>query len=417
MRINPFPAWRPVESAAPQVASVPYDVVDRAEAAAGAHSQPLCFLHVTRSEIDLPETTAPYDDAVYAKALSNFSALKQNGTLIQDRKPALYIYRQVREGHAQRGIVATCHVDDYAADRIKKHEKTRPDKEDDRCRHILELRAHTGLVFLTYRDEPSVDALVQGTEAQAPLYDFTASDGVRHTVWRVSESLGLAKAFDRVPCVYIADGHHRAAAAVRVAEHMRAANPRHTGQEDYNWFPVVLFPASQLKILPYNRCVRDLNGLTETAFLETVRRQFTLAANAGPVPTGTAVPTGTTVPTEKTHAAMFLGGRWFAMSWKPEPQADPVAALDVSVLQNNLLAPILGIADPRKDKRIEFIGGIRGTQELEQRVKTGRAAVAFSMAPTTVTQLMMIADAGQCMPPKSTWFEPKLSDGLLVHTF
>jgi len=405
MRINPFPAWQPSASAVAKVASVPYDVVDRAEAAALVQNQPLSFLHVTRSEIDLPETTPPYADLVYAKALSNFSALKQNGTLIQESAPALYIYRQVREGHAQRGIVAGCHVDDYAANRIKKHEKTRQDKEDDRCRHILELRAHTGLVFLTYRDEPSVDALVQATEAQTPLYDFTAADGVRHTVWRGSASLGLAKAFDRVPCVYIADGHHRAAAAFRVAERMRAANPRHTGQEDYNWFPAVLFPASQLKILPYNRCVRDLNGLTEAAFLEAVRRQFTLVGNGCPTPIGPA------------HAAMFLGGRWFEMSWIPDPKADPVAALDVSILQNNLLAPILGIADPRTDKRIEFVGGIRGTQELEQRVKSGRAAVAFSMAPTTVAQLLTIADAGQCMPPKSTWFEPKLRDGLLVHTF
>ncbi|MBU4211428.1 MAG: DUF1015 family protein [Verrucomicrobia bacterium] len=411
MRINPFPAWRPAAEAAAQVASVPYDVVDRAEAAALASNQPLSFLHVTRSEIDLPEATTPYDDAVYAAAHANFTALQKRGTLIRESAPALYIYRQVREGHAQRGIVAACHVDDYAADRIKKHEKTRPDKEDDRCRHILELRAHTGLVFLTYRDKSQVDALVQVTEAQAPLYDFTAADGVRHTVWRVSESPGLAKAFEGVPCVYIADGHHRAAAAFRVAERMRAANPRHTGQEDYNWFPAVLFPASQLKILPYNRCVRDLNGLTEAAFLKAVRRQFTLTANAGPVPTGTAAPPG------KMHAAMFLGRRWFAMSWTPDPKANPVAALDVSVLQNNLLAPILGIADPRTDKRIEFIGGIRGTPELEQRVKTGRSAAAFSMAPATVDQLMTIADAGQCMPPKSTWFEPKLRDGLLVHTF
>jgi uncharacterized protein (DUF1015 family) len=405
MRIIPFPALRPVESAASQVASVPYDVVDRAEAAELVRNQPLSFLHVTRSEIDLPEATPPYADLVYAKARSNFSALRQNGTLIQDRELLLYIYRQVREGHAQRGLVACCHTDDYAANLVKKHEKTRPDKEDDRCRHILELRAHTGLVFLTYRDEPSVDALVQVTETQSPLYDFTAADGVRHTVWRVSASRGLAETFKKVPCVYIADGHHRAAAAARVAERMRAANPDHNGAEDYNRFPAVLFPASQLKILPYNRCVRDLNGLTETAFLEAVRRKFTLTANAGAVPPG------------KTRAAMFIGGRWFALSWKTEPEADPVAALDVSVLQNNLLAPILGITDPRTDKRIEFVGGSRGTSELEQRVKTSRSAAAFSMAPTTVAQLMTIADAGQCMPPKSTWFEPKLRDGLLAHTF
>ncbi len=405
MRINPFPAWRPVESAANQVASVPYDVVDRAEAAALARNQPLNFLHVTRSEIDLPETIAPYDAAVYAAAKSRFKSMQEDGTLIQEKKPSFYIYRQVRESHAQRGIMATCHVDDYAANLIKKHEKTRQDKEDDRCRHIMELRAHTGLVFLTYRDESSVDALVKATEAQAPLYDLTAADGVRHTVWRVLNTAALARAFDRVPCVYIADGHHRAAAAARVAERMRAANRKHTGQEDYNWFPAVLFPASQLKILPYNRCVLDLNGMTADAFLQAVQRQFELVGNGCPDPIGPA------------HAAMFLGGRWFEMSWTPDPQADPIAALDVSVLQNKLLAPILGIADPRTDKRIEFVGGIRGTQELEQRVNAGRAAVAFSMAPTTVDQLMTIADAGQCMPPKSTWFEPKLRDGLLVHTF
>lgn len=405
MRINPFPAWRPVESAASQVASVPYDVVDRTEAAGLARNQPLSFLHVTRSEIDLPDTTTPYADGVYAKALSNFSALKQNGILVQDHAPALYIYRQIRESQAQRGIVAACHVDDYAMNRIKKHEKTRQDKEDDRCRHILELRAHTGLVFLTYRDDPAVDTLVQITETQAPLYDFTAEDGVRHTVWRVSTSPALAQTFERVPCAYIADGHHRAAAAFRVAERLRAANPNHNGQEDYNWFPAVLFPARQLKIMPYNRCIADLNGLSEAKFLQAVHRQFTVTENGSPTPLGPA------------HAAMFLGGRWLAISWTPDPGTNPVAALDVSVLQNKLLAPILGIADPRTDKRIEFVGGIRGTKELEERVKTGRSAVAFSMAPTTVDQLMTIADAGQCMPPKSTWFEPKLRDGLLVHTF
>ncbi|MDD5676652.1 MAG: DUF1015 family protein [Kiritimatiellae bacterium] len=404
MRINPFPAWRPAASAAAKVASVPYDVVDRTEAAALARNNPLSFLRVTRSEIELPESTSPYADEVYAQAREHFMALQQRGTLMREQGSALYIYRQIRQGHAQRGIVACCHADDYAANLIKKHEKTRPDKEDDRCRHILELRAHTGLVFLTYRDDPNVDSLVQAIEAQSPLYDFTADDGVQHTVWRAANSPALVKAFEAIPCVYIADGHHRAAAAARVAAKERA-NPAATGHEAYNWFPAVLFPASQLTILPYNRCVRDLNGRTETGFLSAVQQRFELLGNACPTPPGPG------------HVAMYLGQHWYQLSWKQDERLDPVAALDVSMLQNSLLASLLDITDPRTDKRIEFIGGIRGTAELEQRVNTGAAAVAFSMAPTTIDQLMKIADAGQCMPPKSTWFEPKLRDGLLVHTF
>lgn len=405
MRIQPFQAWRPTESAAPQVASVPYDVVDRAEAIALARNQPLSFLHVTRSEIDLPETTSAYADDVYAQAREHFMALQQRGTLMREREPSLYVYRQIWQGHVQRGIVACCHADDYAANLIKKHEKTRPDKEDDRYRHIIELRTHTGLVFLTYRDQPPVDSLVQAIEAQSPLYDFTAADGVQHTVWRAANSPALVKAFADIPCVYIADGHHRAAAAARVAAQERAGHPTATGRELYNWFPAVLFPASQLTILPYNRCVRDLNGRTEAEFLSALQQRFMLLGNACPT------------PSEPRHASMYLGGRWYQLSWKLDARLDPVAALDVSVLQDSLLASLLEIMDPRTDKRIEFIGGIRGTQELEQRVNSGAAAVAFSMFPVTVDQLMAVADAGQCMPPKSTWFEPKLRDGLLVHTF
>ncbi|MBI2438959.1 MAG: DUF1015 domain-containing protein [Lentisphaerae bacterium] len=405
MRIQPFKAWRPAAAVAAEVASVPYDVVDRAEAAAQVLGKPLSFLHVTRAEIDLPESMPPYADQVYAKARENFKTLQKRGTLVQESSPKLFVYRQEWQGHVQRGVAACCHVDDYTALRIKKHEKTLAHKEADRLRHILELRAHTGVVFLAYRDQPAVDALVQVVEAQPPLYDFTAADGVRHVIWRAGNSRKLVEAFKSAPGVYIADGHHRAAAAARVAEQLRAQEQMPTGQEEYNWFPVVLFPASQLKILPYNRCVRNLNGLTEAAFLEAVGRRFRLTANAGAIPPGPG------------QIAMFLGGRWLGMSWAPQENAAPVSALDVSILQDNLLAPILGISDPRTDKRIEFIGGIRGVAELERLVKAGQAAAAFSLAGVTISQLMTIADQGQCLPPKSTWFEPKLRDGVLVHTF
>lgn len=402
MRIQPFQAWRPVAAAAAEVASVPYDVVDRAEAARQVLGKPLSFLHVTRAEIDLSESISPYAEQVYAKALSNFEALRKQGTLVQESARAFFVYRQEWQGHVQHGIVACCRTEDYSAGLIKRHEKTRADKEDDRTRHILALRAHTGLVLMAYSDLPAVNALVQVAEAHAPLYDFAAEDGIRHAVWRLRESQRLMEAFEKAPAVYIADGHHRAAAAARVAEQLRAEVPARAGQEEYNSFPAVLFPASQLKILPYNRCVSDLNGLSEGAFLKAVGRQFALKAE---------------VPAGPKQIAMFLGGRWFGLSWAPDPKADAIAALDVSVLQDRLLSPILGIADPRTDKRLEFIGGIRGTVELEERVRSGRAAVAFSLFPVTVEQLMAVADQGQCLPPKSTWFEPKLRDGLLVHTF
>lgn len=405
MRIQPFQAWRPTVATAAKVASVPYDVVNRSEAAALIRDNPLSFLRVTRSEVELPESTSPYADEVYAKAREHFLSLQQRGALMRELEPALYLYRQVRQGRAQRGLVACCHVGDYEANLIKKHEKTRQDKEDDRCRHILAVRAHSGLVFLTYRDNAAVDSLTQAIEVQAPLYDFTAVDGVQHTVWRAANSPALVKAFEAVPCVYIADGHHRAAGAVRVAAKQRAEHPTSNGREAYNWFPAVLFPASQLTVLPYNRCVHDLNGLTESGFIAAIQQRFTLAGNANPTPPGPG------------HVAMYLGGNWYQLSWKSNPHLDPVSALDVSVLQNSVLASLLGITDPRTDKRIEFIGGVRGTDELEQRVKTGAAAVAFSMFPVTVDQLMAVADAGQCLPPKSTWFEPKLRDGLLTHTF
>ncbi len=404
MRIKPFAAVRPVAEKAAALAAVPYDVVDTAEARALAAGNPDSFLHVSRPEIDLPDSVDIHDDAVYAQGVRAFRDLQTRGVLLREAGERLYVYRQVMGTHSQTGVVACCQIDDYAADVIRKHEKTRKDKEDDRTRHCLELNANSGPVFLTYRDRAELDARVAQTQAGAPLYDFTAADGVRHTVWRVEgEAAPWVEAFRQVPLAYVADGHHRAAAAFRAGGQRRAANPAHTGEEEYNWFLAVLFPASQLRILPYNRCVADLNGLTPEAFLERVRARFQTRLAEGAEPSG---------PRE---VRMYLGGAWYRLAWEAF-EADPVGRLDVSVLQDWLLAPVLGVDDPRTSARISFVGGIRGTAELVRRVDSGRDAVAFSMYPTTVEQMMDIADAGQIMPPKSTWFEPKLRSGLLVHT-
>jgi len=404
MLIKPFAALRPAPEKAHALASVPYDVVDTAEARALADGNPDSFLHVSRPEIDLPDSIDIHDDAVYAQGVKALRDLQARGVLIREQGERLYVYRQIMGAHSQTGVVACCHIDDYAKDIIRKHEKTRKDKEDDRTRHCLELNANSGPVFLTYRDTAALDARVAAVQRGAPLYDFTADDGIRHTVWRVEgESRAWVEAFRQVPLAYVADGHHRAAAAFRSGQQHRAANPAHTGSEEYNWFLAVLFPATQLRILPYNRCVADLNGLTPAAFLEKVKAAFKTEK------AGSASPAG---PRE---VRMFLGGEWYKLSWD-EVTADPVSRLDVSVLQDRLLAPVLGIGDPRTNTRISFVGGIRGTGELAKRVESGRDAVAFSMYPVTVEQMMDIADAGQIMPPKSTWFEPKLRSGLLVHT-
>jgi uncharacterized protein (DUF1015 family) len=404
MRVRAFQAWRPPADLVSKVASLPYDVVDTAEARALSAGNPSSFFHVSRAEIDLPDGTDPQAAAVYAKAADNFAAFQKQGILAKDPAPGLYLYRLIRGEHAQRGIVGVCHVEDYENNVIRKHEKTRKIPEDDRTRHVTATNAHSGPVFLAYRDQPQISSRVTQIEQLPPLYDFVAPDKVRHTVWKIDPADALVIAFDRVPAAYIADGHHRAAAAARVARERRAANALHTGHEEYNWFLAVLFPASELQILPYNRCVKDLNGQSETSFLDVAAKSFEVApaAASGPVAPG--------------QISMYLGGKWLGLSWEPDPGADPVAALDVSVLQDRLLSPILGIDDPRNNPRIEFVGGIRGTNELKNRVNSGRAAVAFSMHPTTVEQLMAISDAGQTMPPKSTWFEPKLRDGLLVHT-
>ena len=404
MRIRAFQGLVPPPSLAPEVACVPYDVVDTAEAAALAAGRPHSLLHVDRAEIGLPAGADPHSDAVYARAGANFARLQRDGVLGRESGPCLYLYQQQMGAHIQCGLVAVCHVDDYDAGLIKKHEKTRKDKEDDRTRLIDTLGANTGPIFLTYRDEAAVTALTRAKLTEKPQHDFTAPDGICHTVWRIAGGEDFIRAFGRVPVTYIADGHHRAASAARVARLRRDRNPRHTGAEDYNWFLCVIFPASELKILPYNRHVLDLNGHTPGVLLEKVKAKFGLEENAAPAPTAIG------------RVSMYLGGQWHGLRCPAEAAADPVARLDVSVLQDKLLAPLLGIDDPRTSKRLDFIGGIRGPGELVKRVDT-QGGVAFSLYPVTIAQLMDIADAGQIMPPKSTWFEPKLRSGLFVHTF
>ncbi len=404
MKLLPFPALRPATATlARRIASLPYDVMDTAEARALAAGNPDSFLHVVRSEIDLPEETDPHDAAVYAKARENLDAMVRDGRLRTDRDPTLYLYRQTLGEHRQTAIVACCPIDDYAAGTILRHEKTRQDKEDDRTRHILATNANTGQVFLAYADVPAVDALVAAECAAKPCYDFAAEDGVGHCVWKVRNSAALVTAFEAVPRAYIADGHHRSAASFRAGTTRRSRNPAHTGREEYNGFMACLFPASQLRILPYNRLLLALNGLAPEAFLEEVRRRFKVTPADAPAPAG------------PRQCCLYVGGRWHRLDWTVDGSLSPAARLDVSVLQDRLLAPVLGIEDPRTDARIAFVGGVRGATELERRVDRGEAAAAFAMAPVSIGEVMAIADAGAVMPPKSTWFEPKLRSGLLVH--
>ena len=380
LRIKAFQGLRPAPELVEEVACVPYDVVDREESAALAAGRPHTLLHVDRAEIDLPPETDPYSPAVYARALESFLALQQHGALMRESEPCLYLYQQRMGNHVQTGVAAVCHIEDYENDIIKKHEKTRPDKEADRTRLIGAISADTGPVFLTYRDDARIDALVAGTQRGAPLYDFTAPDGVGHTVWRIAGGAALVELFKEVECSYVADGHHRTASAVSVGRERRAANPQHTGEEEYNWFLAVLFPANQLQILPYNRAVHDLNGHTKDSFLAAVGNAFTLRAG------------GSASPTLPGEIRMYLDGAWYDLAWKPARDSDPISQLDVSALQDLVLAPILGIDDPRTSKRIDFIGGIRGPGELTRLVDSGKAAVAFSMFPTTVEQLIAIAE-------------------------
>ncbi len=405
MRIRSYRALRPVPSLAQTIGSLPYDVVSTAEARVLAEGNPSSMLRVVRADLEFPDGTDPYSEPVYARAKANFDKLVADKHLERENEPALYLYRQQMGAHTQTGLAALCHVDDYDAGLIKKHEKTRRDKEDDRTKLTGLLAANPGPVFLTYRDQAEIDALVANLTTTPPFFDFTAPDGIRHIVWRVLEPRALVEAFGVVPAVYVADGHHRAASAARVARERRDANPAHTGEEDYNWFLTVLFPASQLRILPYNRLVADLGGLSEDDLLAK------LAA------IGQVSDTDAPAPDAPGSVSFYLGGTWRRLALAAPADSDPVSRLDVSLLQDQVLAPLLGIDDPRANKRIDFAGGIRGTKYLEDEVNAGRAAIAFSLYPVTIDQLMDIADAGQIMPPKSTWFEPKLRSGLFMHTF
>jgi uncharacterized protein (DUF1015 family) len=399
--IFPFAALRPTPSAAAAVAAVPYDVVNTEEARALAADNPLSFLHVSRAEIDLPPGSDPYADEAYERASENFRDLRARAPLVEEEAPAFYVYRLEMGGHVQTGIAACFSIDEYDNDLIKKHEKTRPDKEDDRTRHMLAIGAQTGPVFLTYAASAAIDAIVEQTTSGTTLFDFVAADGVRHTLWTadLSAHAAIVAGFDALSGLYIADGHHRAASAARAR---RALAGRGPGEHDR--VLAVAFPDNQMQILPYNRVVRDLHGMTETQFVEAVRRRATVTESSPAVTTG------------KGHAAMFVGGRWYGLELDASaPAGDAASALDVGVLQSTVLEPVLGIRDVRTDKRIDFVGGIRGTAELERLVDSGAWAVAFALHPVSVRDLMKIADAGGIMPPKSTWFEPKLRDGLLSH--
>jgi uncharacterized protein (DUF1015 family) len=404
--IRPFRALRPRAERAQAVASVPYDVVNTEEARALATGNPLSFLHVSRPEIDLPPGTDIHSDPVYRKAVENFEKLIAEAPLENEAEPSLYLYRLIMGQHQQIGVVAVCSIDEYDNNTIRKHERTRRDKEDDRTRHMIMLRAQTGPVFLTYRTRADIDAQVTAAIAADPLFDLTADDGIRHTIWRLTETEGLVNSFAAVPLLYIADGHHRAASASRARAELREQSFTHTGKEEYNYFLTVIFPDSQVQILAYNRVVRDLNGLSKPEFLDALKRHFSVTENASPA------------PEQRGQWSMYLDGQWYALQLAPDTTlpAGTVSALDVSVLQDRLLDPILGIKDVRTDKRIDFIGGLRGTQELERLVNEGKTAVAFSLYPTTVEELLMVSDANEIMPPKSTWFEPKLRDGLLIHS-
>jgi uncharacterized protein (DUF1015 family) len=400
--IHPFRALRPTPENAESVSSVPYDVVSTEEARELAHGNPLSFLHVSRSEIDLPPHADPYSNTVYARARANFDALRKTAPLVIEEQPTLYLYRLKMGSHEQTGVAGCFSVDEYEQDVIRKHERTRRDKEDDRTRHMIELRAQTGVVFLTYKSSGALDAIARRVTARPPLFDFRAADDVHHTIWvaNADETQQLVDAFAGVPALYIADGHHRAASAART----RAELSSRGEADEAGKFIAVAFPDKQVQILPYNRTVRDLAGRSPQQFLAKLRKQF-------------RVTDGPARPRHPGAVAIYLAGQWYTLDLTgAAPEDDSRASrLDVALLQHHVLEKLLRIGDVRTDKRIDFVGGARGTGALEHAVNSGRAAVAFSMFPVTVADLMAISDDGGIMPPKSTWFEPKLRDGLLIH--
>ena len=405
--IQPFAALRPASGRANDVVAPPYDVLSTEEARERASGRPWSFLHISKPEIDLPAGTNPYAPEVYAKGAENLRNMVQAGVLARDPAPCYYAYRIIMGSHSQTGLVAAASVADYDTNRIRKHEFTRPDKEDDRVRQIDALDAQTGPVLLAYPAAPEVDAILAAASSGTPDSDAEL-DGVRHTLWVIRDAAIQARitaAFNAMPALYIADGHHRSASASRIAAARRAANPGHSGAEPYNFFLSVIFPAHEMRIMDYNRVITDFNGLSAEAFLDRVGAAFSVEPAAAAVK-----------PERPGVFGLYLAGRWYRLAIRPELiPADPVGRLDVSLLQNNLIAPILGITDPRRDKRIDFVGGIRGLPELEKRVNSGEMALAFALHPTRMEDLMAVADANEVMPPKSTWFEPKLADGLASH--
>jgi uncharacterized protein (DUF1015 family) len=403
--IRPFAGLRPVAGRAADVLAPPYDVLNSAEARARAAGRPHSFLHISKPEIDLPEDIDPYDPAVYAKARENLDRMVAEGVLARDEAPRYYVYRLTWNEHRQTGLVAVASVADYDTNRIRKHEFTRPEKEDDRVRQIEALNAQTGPVLLAYRARPDVDAMIAQVTDQTPAVDVTADDGIRHEFWAMSDEASmdrLSGAFDAMDALYIADGHHRSASASRVSAARRAQGVQADSQD---YFLSVIFPHDQMKILDYNRVVTDLNGMSAEELLPRLAERFVVKAESGQVR-----------PRARGEYGMYLAGQWYRLSIHPEliPE-DPVARLDVSLLSDNLIEPLLGITDQRRDKRIDFVGGMRGLGELERRVDSGEMAVAFALYPTTMEDLMSVADANEVMPPKSTWFEPKLADGLVSH--
>ena len=407
--LRAFKGYRPTAELCSKVAALPYDVMSSAEAREMVKGDPYSFLHVDRAEIDLDPSVDIYSPEVYQKAADNLNKMITDGIYIHDEKPCMYIYRLTMDGRSQTGLVACASIDEYINNKIKKHELTREDKEQDRIRHVDTCNANTGPIFLTYRNRDDINALIAEETAKTPVYDFVSEDGVGHTVWVIddeSKISALQAAFAQVPALYIADGHHRNASAVKVGLKRRGEG-EYDKEAEFNFYLAVAFPDNQLKILDYNRVVKDLNGMSESEYLEKISKDFDVKPE-----------NGTFKPDSALTFGMYLGGKWYRLTAKDGSfnAADPVESLDVSILQNNLLAPVLGIGDPRTDDRIAFVGGIRGLGELVSLVDSGRAAVAFAMYPTSVEQLMSIADAGKIMPPKSTWFEPKLRSGIFIHT-
>ena len=409
--IKPFRGYRPVKELVQRIASRPYDVLSSEEARLEAEDNPHSFLHVVKPEIDLPEDTDHYADIVYETGKDNLYTLLKEGILVQDAKKVFYIYAQTMWGKTQYGLVACASVEDYLNNVIRKHELTRPDKEDDRKKHVFVTNFNAEPVFFTYRDNPIINSIVSKVSAGEPEYDFESADGVRHSLWIIeddSDIQSIEETFRKdVPYTYVADGHHRTAAAARVGEELKNANPDHKGDEEYNYFLAVHFPASQLTIIDYNRVVKDLNGLTETEFLAMLKEKFQIKKTGGQI----------AKPGKLHEFSMYLNGSWYLMEANEDTydDSDPIGCLDVIVLSDTILGPLLDVRDLRKSKRIDFVGGIRGLEELQRRVDSGEMAVAFALYPVSMDQLIQIADTGNIMPPKTTWFEPKLRSGLVIH--